>query len=751
VNIEPETDIYRFGAFEVDPVNRQFRRENEAVNLPARSFDLLVALIENRGRLVGKDELFENVWHGQIVEESNLTVHISQIRKALGESAQNPRYIETVPGYGYRFIGELIEAEEDEYVIETQTLSRITLEKDGEEMAEALSGLSIPQSGSLKDVRPLALPTKKRSKGFSRGFIIAAGVVVTAILALGIFFFTKRSTSDRTQPGNVGRFANVNIKRLTNRGTINWATISPDGKFFAYTANSDKNDFKLALWLAQTDGSNDVQVRPPEPGIFRGLAFSHDSRTLYFAHNTRDQSYTGTLYRIPVLGGLPEKILDNVGEFLSLSPDDREIAFFRTSDDKARSTLVIAQLDGSGEREVTSRKFKTGFSSQAPAWSPDGSTLAAAALDDDRNEEIYLINVNDGNTKQITSSGWRDIVNMAWLSDIRSLIVIAKASGSADNQLWQVNAADGSSTKISRDADTYGFPLSLSADSSSMLVTQGLTESNIWVAPTDNLADSNQLTFSSIGSIYGWLGLDWAPDGRLFFIGAKDQSRVIYAMDTNGDDLRQITPDGFIDQRLDVAPDGTFIVFQSNRSGSNEIWRVAADGSDLRQLTTGGANGSPAISPDGRSVLYVSGRYGKTSIWRIPAEGGDPVRITDRPSFSPRISPDGTLIACFFDSDEKDLHRLVLLPFAGGEPVKSFPVARSANLSLEWTPDGKAVSYRDWVSGVWIQPVQGGEARKLPGLPETEILPFAWSHDGRRFAFTRGRTISDAILITDLK
>ena len=108
---------YRFGEFEIDPANRRFRRGEEQINLPARAFDLLVTLVENRGRLVGKDELFERVWRGQIVEESNLTVYISQIRKALGESAQSPRYIETVPGYGYRFIGELDGPHEEEYVV----------------------------------------------------------------------------------------------------------------------------------------------------------------------------------------------------------------------------------------------------------------------------------------------------------------------------------------------------------------------------------------------------------------------------------------------------------------------------------------------------------------------------------------------------------------------------------------------------------------------------------------------------------
>lgn len=728
---EQNTSIYRFDEFEVDTANRLFRKNGETLNLPAKAFDLLVSLVENRGQLVKKDELFERVWHGQIVEESNLTVYISQIRKALGESSRNPRHIETVPGYGYRFVGEIAEASietEEEFLIETQTMSRITIE-DRE----------LPRDVASDDVT--GLPPAKLRWRHAR----TIGVLGLLLIMLGVVYFAYSLYATKT--GNA-RFADASVRRVTNKGTINWAIISPDGKFFAYSANSDKNDFKLGLWLTQTDGSNEVQVRPPEPGIYRGLAFSHDSKSLYFSHNTRDQSYTGTLYRMPVLGGVPEKLLDRVGEFLSLSPDDRQIAYFRMDKERNVSALVIVNIDGSGERELTTRPFNLGFSSKAPAWSSDGATLATAAINENRNEEIFLVDAVTGDSRTLKPNGWRDILSIVWRADNKSVIAIAKEKGSADNQIWQIDAASGEAQRISRDADTYGSPLSISADSRSLLVTQARTEGNIWVAAADDLATAKQVTFSSIGAMYGWLGVDWSPDGKIYFIGAKDQSRVIYSMDADGGNITQITPDGGIDQKLNVSPDGSFIVFQSNRSGANEIWRAASDGSDMRQLTSGGMNGAPSVSPDGQWIAYVSGRYGKTSVWRVSVDGGEPKQVTERAAFSPRISPDGTLIACFLMSDDENLHRLALFSATGGEPVKLFSVPRSANLSEEWSFDGKSIFYRDWVSGVWNQPIDGGEPSKVPGLPEGEILPFSWSRDGKLFAFTRGRTISDAVLIT---
>jgi len=100
-------DRYQFDEFELDLPKRQLRRNGEFVDLKPKAFDLLLALFENQGKLLSKDELFDLVWKDQIVEESNLTVNMSLIRKALGEKAAHPRYIATISGEGYRFVGEV--------------------------------------------------------------------------------------------------------------------------------------------------------------------------------------------------------------------------------------------------------------------------------------------------------------------------------------------------------------------------------------------------------------------------------------------------------------------------------------------------------------------------------------------------------------------------------------------------------------------------------------------------------------------
>lgn len=102
---------YRFDDFQLDVANRQLTRAGSRVELVGRYFDALVLLIRERGNLVAKDAFFENVWGDVIVSDSALTQCIKEVRKQLGDSASSPRYVETVAGYGYRFIGEVQEGD----------------------------------------------------------------------------------------------------------------------------------------------------------------------------------------------------------------------------------------------------------------------------------------------------------------------------------------------------------------------------------------------------------------------------------------------------------------------------------------------------------------------------------------------------------------------------------------------------------------------------------------------------------------
>ena len=99
--------LYEFGPFRLDVAERQLLRDGEAVSLPPKAFDLLLALVERQGRLLEKTELMKLVWRDTFIEEANLSYTISLIRRALGEGPEPQQFIETVPKHGYRFIAEV--------------------------------------------------------------------------------------------------------------------------------------------------------------------------------------------------------------------------------------------------------------------------------------------------------------------------------------------------------------------------------------------------------------------------------------------------------------------------------------------------------------------------------------------------------------------------------------------------------------------------------------------------------------------
>src|SRR5215469_14776568 len=102
-----EKEMYEFGPFSLDPAERIISRDGTPLPLTPKAFDTLVCLVRNRGRLLTKDEPLKEIWPDTFVEEVSLPVNISTLRKTLGESPQNAKYIATVPGRGYRFVGEV--------------------------------------------------------------------------------------------------------------------------------------------------------------------------------------------------------------------------------------------------------------------------------------------------------------------------------------------------------------------------------------------------------------------------------------------------------------------------------------------------------------------------------------------------------------------------------------------------------------------------------------------------------------------
>jgi DNA-binding winged helix-turn-helix (wHTH) protein/TolB-like protein len=176
--------LYEFGRFRFDPANHLLRSEGTPVSLTPKAFEVLLVLVQNGNRLTTKEELMQKVWPDSFVEEANLTVNISALRKLLGETADGRPYIETVPKKGYRFVAPVTEADEE-------TAPEIN----------ASSGLVwgplLPPSAESRDIASTVAAqgqTLPRERPWSHFRILGLSLAVVAAISLGYLSYQNRST-----------------------------------------------------------------------------------------------------------------------------------------------------------------------------------------------------------------------------------------------------------------------------------------------------------------------------------------------------------------------------------------------------------------------------------------------------------------------------------------------------------------------------------------------------------------------------
>jgi Tol biopolymer transport system component len=139
----------------------------------------------------------------------------------------------------------------------------------------------------------------------------------------------------------------------------------------------------------------------------------------------------------------------------------------------------------------------------------------------------------------------------------------------------------------------------------------------------------------------------------------------------------------------------------------------------------------------------------------VSIDGGDALRLTDNTAEAPVISPDGKQIAYFYLDERANGQRKVgIIPFEGGEPVKTFDLPQTAGWIIRWATNGRALNYvdtRSGVSNIWSLPLDGGKPAQLTDFKADQIFFFDLSSDGKQLATSRGLVTTDVVLINDFK
>lgn len=746
--------VYEFGDFRLETEGRLLLRHSEVVPLAPKAVEVLIVLVRANGKLVGKQEILETVWPETFVEEANLTHHVSALRKALGEDKTGQRFIETIPRRGYRFVAPIVE----NFGGQPERSPRngaVEIPVDGR-----IEEFEIDTGVNSVDAPPKASSAPRMSPRNWLAFWLAAGLAVVVFGGTAIFYFANFASATRRKTDAAAHMEKtISYTRVNDGANVAATTISPDGKFVAYVQNFTAG-VGGALYVRQLETNREICVLEPDERTFGNIDFSPDGALIYFVSFERGANI-GALFSLPILGGKPKRILelDATNAFFAISPDHKQIAFYRDDETRQAAALIIAALDTGAEKVIHTGTEPSlgGFL----AWSPDGGSLGVVRIPSSEtaaDARIFRFDLQTNQATPLHEQGFSDIGKLCFTHDGGEIFFVGEEKNSAQ-KIYALDIANGQVRRVTNDAHAYGFyGLGLTSDGKTLVADLTESKADVWsVAENGSLTDARRV---KAGETNGKLGLATLPDGSIAYTARVGGKPDIWRVKPDGSNAQAITADEFPESGLTASPDGRLIVFASDRrlSGAGKhLYRANADGGgDVKQLTFGDTEDvQPDFSPDGKWIVYVSQDATGGTLKKVSIEGGTPVRLTDYFVVMPAFSPDGTRIAAKRPSPSRSLPgELVVIPATGGKPEKTFPVTDFEWLHVvspvRWTPDGRNLVFsleRNSACNLWRQSLDGSPPRQMTSFTSDAIHGFAFSVDGKRILLSRGLYQTNAVLI----
>jgi Tol biopolymer transport system component len=350
--------------------------------------------------------------------------------------------------------------------------------------------------------------------------------------------------------------------------------------------------------------------------------------------------------------------------------------------------------------------------------------------------------------------------DMAWLADGRGLVVTYQSNTSpfARAQIGLLSAAGTQFRTITNDTNSYRT-LTLSADGKALATVQEKVARTLYVLPASGFAGSPPAP--ALAQLKNAFLFNWASNGDLYF---ADGGTLLRISPDGANKTTIVSNPGAIIPAAIACPNGRDVILeQDNHSATKvNVWRMSADGSNLKQLTYGSIDIAAKCMPDGKWVYYED--WLVPQIMRVPINGGTPEivpgtivahTIFSSPGFA--ISRDGKWLAILLNQIESNgpgTNKIALIPLdAGPSPAVRLldPDSRVAQ-NPQFTPDGSAVVYpirENGVDNLWLEPLDGSRGRQITNFESDEIQNFHYSPDGKTLGVFREHTESDVVLLHD--
>lgn len=686
---------FEFGPFEVNASTGELLKRGIRVRLPAQPFAILILLLENPGELVTREQLRERIWgDGTFVDfEHGLNSAINKLRSALGDSAENPRYIETMPGRGYRFVGAL-ESREAEAAI------RPVPETEGQQ----------EKTGSRQSLA-----------GWER-LAWAAGLVVCLAFAVR-FHQTPESMPDLT------------LTRITaDAGLSGYPALSPDGNLMAYSSDRGLNG-EQDIYVRQVAGGQPIRL------TFDGAAnttpdFSPDGAKIVFRSNRN----AGGIFEIPALGGEARQLAKG-GWDPKYSPDGSQVAYW------VGLSGISAAVPGSGAIWVVSvnggapRRIAADFpAARQPIWLPDGKRLLFLGYKSAKAYENSAIDwwvaATDGDAE--TRTGFYDALLRkipepeassprpallpplaaspgCWAADANAVIFALGRNGGRSD-LWEIGMSprtgkvNGEPKTLTTGTLREGRP---SCTKEGAVAFMGVeTTRDVWLLDFD-------LDRGAPRSGGALERVTTGPSSREYASIAKGGGLLAFASDQSGRSniwIRNFSTgqeaplaSSSLEQHYPVSnASGSRIAYSVFEKNSRAVY-VSAPGGPSEKVCEGCLRASD-WSSDEKTILVLGGNPYQIDVLDVASHQRTPIlKNANYNLLYGRFSPDNRWVS-FTARSQPNRGRIVIAPLDGPKPIPEsawITVAESTPGDwADWSPDGHTLyfsSTRDGYSCFWGQ------------------------------------------------
>ena len=623
--------VHRFGSFELNPQDGELRKHGLRLKLQEQPLQILLLLLEHAGDVVTREQIQNKLWPpGTHVDYDNaINSAVRKLRDALGDTSENPRFIETQARRGYRFIGSI-------------------------EEPAATAPAPAPASGT---------PPRHWFKP-----VFASGVAFVAVAIAVVGWLRQHQEASATA---------VTVVPLSSAtGTEKEASFSPDGSQVAYAWDGGDEQSATHIYVKLIGAGTPLRLtsdsRPD-----RAPAWSPDGRTIAFVRET------GSVYLIPALGGAETKLAE--GRFdrrsrISWSPNGNFLAVSEYTREPASSLYSIAT--GNGDKLRLTLPPDAGTVDRNPDFSPVGRVLLFTRCG--VHCALYLLDLSPDcrpvGPPRLLRQESGQIFGAAWTTDGKEAVYALSQEAGFNSHLMRVRASPGGDAQPLMFARERALQPVVAPRGNRLAYTymHDQSEARIWrIQPgraPQEFAASTRVDHSP----------QYSPDGkRVAFASDRSGAMEIWASDENGGNPTQLTRfDGRISGTPRWSPDGRWIAFDHSLKGGWRVFVMASDGGQVRRLTAEEAEETiPSWSADGKWVYYNCNRTGREEIWKAPAQGGKGTQVTGNGGLAAFESVDGRSLyytKLVEDSASRTIHKsplaydmqdsgLWVVPLGGGE------------------------------------------------------------------------------------